>query len=68
MEKVAFRDILAVIFIILDVGILITGFTLLCTQNVSELAASVIGGTMGTFGTLLTLIIQFYFRKKPEEK
>jgi hypothetical protein len=68
MEKINFRDILAIIFILLAVGIFVTGIWVVADCNISDLAGNIIAGAIGTFGTLLTLVIQFYFRKKPSEK
>lgn len=68
IAKLNFRDVLALIFVLLSVGIMLTGIWAVADSGVSDLAASIITGAIGTFGTLLTLVIQFYFRKKPTEK
>ena len=67
MAKLEFRDILALIFILLSVGIILTGIWIVADGFVSELGGNIISGAIATFGTLMTLVVQFYFRKKPTE-
>ena len=62
-----FKDILALIFILLSVGIILTGIWVVADGCVSELGGNIISGAIATFGTLMTLIVQYYFRKKPAE-
>ena len=63
-----FRDMLALIFIPLSFLSIAGGVVLIATHTVSEIAGNIIAGAIGSLFPLITLIIQFYFRKSASEK
>ena len=64
---VDFRDILAIVFILVSVCINITAIALVMDSGLSETASILVGGSVQAFNTLLALVVQYYFRKRPAE-
>ncbi len=48
-------------------GIDAFGFWLLSTKDLNQAASNVVSGFIMSSITLITIILQFYFRKKPDE-
>jgi FtsH-binding integral membrane protein len=65
---IEFRDVFTIIFSLLSFGLVLTGIWLIAESTLPNIASAAIASAIANVWTLMTLVVQFYFRKKPTEK
>ena len=69
MKKVSsFNNLFAVIFLVIAAGLIVYCLILLSKSTLGDMPAAAIGGVITFCTTTVTMVVQYYFRKRPSEK